>query len=66
MSSRFMLVIKSETSGELYSAIHRESDLIRTAEHVVAFDWSPALLERGDHLVGDAPQGIHHDFARDR
>jgi hypothetical protein len=36
------------------------------AEHVVTIDWSPALLELGDHLVGDAPHGIHHDVARDR
>ena len=36
------------------------------AEHLVTFDRSSALLERGDHLVGDAPNGIHHDFARDR
>ena len=38
----------------------------RTAEHLVTFDWSPALLERGYHLVGDAPYGIQHDVARDR
>jgi hypothetical protein len=61
-----MLVTMSQMSGELYSAIHQASDMIRAAEHVVLFDWSPALLELGDHLVGDAPNGIHHDFARDR
>jgi hypothetical protein len=56
----------SEMSGELYSAIHQASDLICAAEYVVTFDWPPALLELGDHLVGDAPHGIHHDVARDR
>jgi len=61
-----MLVLMSQMSGELYSAIHRASDLIRTAEHVVTFDWSPASLELGDHLVGEDPHGIHHDVARDR
>ena len=55
-----------EMSGVLYSAIHRASDLICTAEHVVTFDWSTTSLELGDYLVGDAPHGIHHDFARDR
>ncbi len=25
-----------------------------------------ALLELGDHLVGEDPHGIHHDVARDR
>ena len=55
-----------EMSGVLYSASHRASDLICTAEHLVTFDWSTASLELGDYLVGDAPHGIHHDFARDR
>ena len=49
-----------------HGATPQASDLIRAAEHVVTFDWSPALLELGDHLVGDAPHGIHHDVARDR
>ncbi len=66
ISSRHMLVTMSQMSGELYSAIYQASDLIRAAAHVVTFDWSPALLELGDHLVGDAPNGIHHDVARDR
>ncbi len=61
-----MLVMMSQTTGELYSSIHRASDLIRIAEHMMTFDWSPALLELGDYLIGDAPHGIHHDVARDR
>ena len=66
VSRRIMLVIVSEISGALYNAIYRASGLISNAEHVVTFDWSPTSLELGDHLLGDAPDGIHHDVARDR
>ena len=55
-----------DMSGVLSSAIHRPSNLICTAEHVVTLDWSTTSLELGDYLVGDAAHGIHHDFARDR
>jgi len=66
IGSRRMMVIVCQMSGELCSSIRWASDLIRTAEHVVTVDWSPASLELGDHLVGEDPHGIHHDVARDR
>ena len=27
---------------------------------------TPPSLELGDHLVGEEPDGMHHDIARDR
>ena len=48
-------------------SVHRRKPLMTaSAKHMVTFGCHTLLLECGDHLVGDAPQGIHHYFARDR